>query len=91
MSVDHRPPFVVDYFVGNRRFSFLLHAPDSWAEAEAHLAAIRATAFVEGSDVIEIKTNVVTLWIDGLAVWLKARWLNWRERQRRDRQRQAGR
>lgn len=54
-SGDRKPPFVVDYTVDGLRFSFLLLGPASWAEAEAHLAAIGATGVVEGSDAVEIE------------------------------------
>ena len=77
---DHRPPFVVDYRHDGRRFSVILEYPADWADAEAHLRSLRMTAWLEGSDRAEIATNVVTLWIDGLAVWLKCAWRNWRRR-----------
>jgi hypothetical protein len=54
-SGDRKPPFLVDYAVDGRRFSFMLLGPTSWAEAEAHLAAIAATGRVEGSDAVEIE------------------------------------
>jgi hypothetical protein len=53
-TVTRAPPFLVDYMVDGRQFSVLLLGPASWAEAEAHLAAIAATGMVEGSDVVEI-------------------------------------
>ena len=70
-----RGPFVVDYLLPDgRHFSFTLEAPASPAEAEAHLRAIQRGAWVEGSDAEIIRSNVLTLWIDGLAAWLKAKW-----------------
>lgn len=51
---NRNPPFVVDYSVDGRQFSILLAGPTSWAEAEAHLAAIGATGAVIGSDAIEV-------------------------------------
>lgn len=54
-SGDRKPPFLIDYAVDGRRFSFMLLGPASWAEAEAHLAAIAATGRVEGSDAVEIE------------------------------------
>lgn len=70
-----RGPFVVDYLLPDgRHFSFLLEGPASEAEAEAHLRAIQRFAWIEGSDAETIRSNVVTLWIDGLAAWLLAKW-----------------
>lgn len=60
MTDNRKPPFVVDYSIDGRRFSFLLLGPTSWAEAEAHLAAIGATGVVEGSDVVEIEAPPAT-------------------------------
>jgi hypothetical protein len=67
MTEDRKPPFVVDYSVDGRRFSFLLLGPTSWAEAEAHLAAIGATGMVEGSDVVEIEAphaRALNIWVE---------------------------
>jgi hypothetical protein len=74
----HRPPFLVDYSVDGRVYGVLLQAPADWAAAEAHLRALKITGKVIGSSVETHATNVLMLWIDGLAVWLKARWRNWR-------------
>ena len=52
--VTHSRPFLVEYLHEGREFSFLLLGPGSWPEAEAHLASIRASGIVAGSDVVEI-------------------------------------
>lgn len=49
------PPFLVDYEIDGRRFSFLLLGPENWAQAGAHLDALKGTARLEGSDVVEIE------------------------------------
>ena len=59
MMTDRRPPFLIDYTHAGRRFSFALAAPESWDEAEAHLAAIRETGRVEGSDLVEIEARTL--------------------------------
>jgi hypothetical protein len=67
MTEDRKPPFVVDYSIDGRRFSFLLLGPTSWAEAETHLAAIGATGMVEGSDVVEIEAphaRALNIWVE---------------------------
>lgn len=71
-AAGRRPPFVVDYTVDGRRFSFLLLGPESWADAEAHLAAIRATAAVEGSDVTEIPARAIDLFVEAAEALLAA-------------------
>lgn len=58
-AVTHSPPFVVDYRHEGREFSFILLGPASWADAEAHLASIRASAMVKGSDVVELDAAAV--------------------------------
>ncbi len=57
--MDRKPPFLIDYLHEGRRFAFMLLGPESWAEAEAHLASIRANALVEGSDVALIPVEAV--------------------------------
>lgn len=74
-----KPPFVVDYTIDGRCFGFWLQGPADWPDAERHLAAIRQTGVLVGSDAESINSNVITLWIDGLAAWLKAKWRNWRD------------
>jgi hypothetical protein len=65
-AITRNRPFLVDYTHAGRTFSFLMLGPASWAEAEAHLAAIGATGRVEGSDVVEIDADalarLVTQW-----------------------------
>ena len=75
---NRRPPFAVDYRHDGHTFSVLLEAPANWADAERHLRSLQLTGEVTGSDVEVHSTNVLTLWIDGLAVWLKTAWRNWR-------------
>lgn len=71
-----RGPFAVDYLLPDgRHFSFTLEGPASLAEAEAHLRAIQRGAWIEGGEAQTIRSNIVTLWIDGLAAWLKLKWL----------------
>lgn len=61
---DRRPPFVVDYTVDGRQFSILLEGPADWAEAEAHLAGIRASAALVGSDAVEVPADrALCLWL----------------------------
>ena len=68
-------PFVVDYLLPDgRHFSFTLEGPASLAEAGDHLRAIQRAAWIEGGEAETIRSNVVTLWIDGLAAWLKLKW-----------------
>jgi len=57
--MERKPPFVIDYSHGPDRFTFALAGPKSWQEAEAHLASIRATAEVTGSDLIEIEARMM--------------------------------
>ncbi len=77
-------PFVADYLLPDgRHYCFILEGPATLEEAEEHLRAIQRGAWIEGGEVIIVKTNILTLWIYGLAVWLKARWLNWRQEARR--------
>jgi hypothetical protein len=78
MDDGRRPPFVVDYFHDGRCFCVILEAPANWADAERHLRSLKLNAEIVGSDAEEHSTNVLTLWIDGLAVWLKTAWRNWR-------------
>ena len=78
--IEHRPPFAVDYCHDGRRFVLVLEGPSDWRDAEAHLRSLRQTAEVVGGDHNDHVTNILTLWIDGLAVWLKAKWRNWRLR-----------
>lgn len=79
-------PFVVDYLLPDgRHFSFTLEGPRTLAEAEAHLRAIQRGAWIEGGEAETIRSNIVTLWIDGAlaglnakavqaAAWLKLKW-----------------
>lgn len=79
MTTEARGPFLVDYLLPDgRHFSFTLEGPESWQEAEAHLKAIQRFAWIEGSDAETIRSNVVTLWIDGLAAWLRTKWRQFR-------------
>lgn len=78
--VEHRPPFVIDYVHDGRSFSVLVEGATDWEDAEAHVASLRRSAVVVGSDVLVVDSNVLTLWIDGFAAWLRAVWLNWRRR-----------
>jgi hypothetical protein len=61
---DRKPPFLIDYTHAGVRHSFALAAPESWDEAEAHLASIRETGRVEGSDLVEIDAKL----LDGLVL-----------------------
>lgn len=76
--IEHRPPFLVDYVHDGRSFSFILEGPGDWADAEAHLRSIRVNSIVIGGSAEVFRTNVLVMWIDGPAVWLKAKWRNWR-------------
>ena len=68
-------PFVVDYLLPDgRHFSFTLEGPASLAEAHAHLRALQRHAWIEGGEAETFRSNILTLWIDGLAVWLRAKW-----------------
>ncbi len=57
-----KPPFVVDYKIGDRTFSVMLAGPTDWADAEAHLAAIAASGTVTGSDAVEVPARAIDLW-----------------------------
>ena len=69
-AVPRSAPFLVDYMLDGRTFSFVLLAPGSWADAQAHLAAIKAGAMIIGSDVVEIPATPATLRLmDVLGFW----------------------
>lgn len=76
MMENRKPPFVIDYTVDGLRFSFLLLGPTSWADAQAHLAAIGATGRVEGSDAVEIdataEPRALGLWAEAADALLTA-------------------
>ena len=59
---NRNPPFVLDYTLDGRTFSLLLPGPTSWAEAEAHRAAIAATGTIVGSDAVEVPARAIDLW-----------------------------
>lgn len=77
---DHRPPFVVDYIHEGRSYTFHLEGPENWVDAERHLRSLKRTSVVVGSCLDIHRTNILTLWIDGFAAWLKATWRNWRRK-----------
>ena len=62
--------FLVSYGLGNALYCLELKASD-WADAERHLAALKAWGRVDGE--LKLKIPVRSRWLERLAAWWAAR------------------
>ena len=63
-----KPPFLLAYRMGGSLFTETIYA-DDWPDAERRLLAIKHTGWIDGSDVLIVPVNSVTL--PFAAVWVR--------------------